>query len=100
MGKNAAPDEFRHADFYRLRKRRCRGDIIPRPAPVHALEGAQLQDTVQAPRNKAAADPHITVRHELHETDQNARQKDLGHTPAFELKKDTREPDFSVMRAS
>ena len=84
----------RHADLHRLRERRCRGDIVPGPAPVHALESTQLQDTVQTPGNKAAAYPHVAVRHQLHETDQYPCEKDLGHPPAFELKKDAREPDF------
>ena len=54
-------------------------------------ERAQLQDTVQAPRNKAAAHADIAVGHQLNKADQHPGEKDLRHPPGFKVKQNARQ---------
>ena len=53
-----------------------------------------MQHAVKAPGDKAAADPHVTVGHQFYEADQDTREEDLRHSPAFKLEQDPRELDF------
>ena len=84
--------------FRRMRQRRQRRDLLPQPASIHALKGAQLQQAEQAPGPEAGLQTDIAVGHQLDEADQHAGHKDLRHAPAAQLEQDARQAQTQAYR--
>lgn len=77
---------------------RRRFDVLSQPAPIHALEGAHLQQAEQAIRHEAAADADITVSHQLDEADQHPGEENFHHAPGLELEQHPSHPLFEPQR--
>ncbi|CUZ20632.1 Uncharacterised protein [Serratia marcescens] len=77
---------------------RRRFDVLPQPTPVHALEGAHLQQAEQAIRHEAAADADIAVGHQLDEADQHPGEENFHHAPGLELEQHPGHPLFQPQR--
>ncbi len=88
----------RHADVQRLSQGRRGSNVVPQPAFIDALKGAQMQNAEQTPGDEAATDADIAIGHQLHEADQHSGEEDLGHPPVFEHEKDAGQPALQAIR--